>query len=92
MATSGRDVIVIATLTNISGKPVAMRPLIALIFCYTALPAQTPPVPPEARRAFEHGANAAGKKKNAEAIANFDQALKLYLAYTDAWCGKGSAQ
>ncbi len=57
--------------------------LIALAACCASAANQDPPK--EARRAFEKGAAAVKARRADEAIGDFEQAVKLFPAYAEAW-------
>jgi tetratricopeptide (TPR) repeat protein len=48
--------------------------------------------PKAARKSFEKGMNLAAANKPADAVTNFETAVRLYPQYADAWLGLGKVQ
>jgi tetratricopeptide (TPR) repeat protein len=48
--------------------------------------------PKDAKKSYAKAMSLAGEKRTAEALANFETALRLYPKYPDAWLGAGKAQ
>src|SRR5665811_379762 len=58
----------------------------------TTVTATTLKAPKAAQKALQKGTDFAKKKKIEEAIASFQEAVKLYPEFAFAWCGLGRLQ